>query len=63
MDDHRRGLEDGTRRMRDDVICTMIGFQNECGLDENNPEYKAYQKVMDYIEKSYGELMQPVKLL
>lgn len=44
--------------MRDVIICTLIGFQNEQGNDINSEEYKAYQKLMDFIELHYGALHQ-----
>ena len=39
------------------MIATLIGFQNDMGNDEFSPEYKAYQRVLEYVEKTFGEMM------
>jgi hypothetical protein len=45
------------RQVRDLMIATLIGFQNDMGNDEFSPEYKAYQRVLEYVEKTFGEMM------
>ncbi len=50
-------MSDDARRMRDTLIATMIGFQNELGNDVNSEAYKAYQRVMDLLERDYGQFM------
>lgn len=45
------------RQVRDLMIATLIGYQNEMGNDEFSPEYKAYQRVLEYVEKTFGEMM------
>ena len=48
---------DEARHLRDNIIATLIGYQNGIGNDENSPEYQAYQKVLTMIESQYGEFM------
>lgn len=50
-------LSPDAKRMRDTLIATMIGYQNEIGNDTNSEAYKAYQKVLEMIERDYGEFM------
>lgn len=50
-------LSPDAKRMRDTLIATMIGFQNELGNDTESEAYKAYQRVMELIEKDYGQFM------
>ena len=45
------------KAVRDHIIATLIGFQNEIGCDETSEAYKAYQKTMDWIEDTYGPMM------
>lgn len=45
------------RQVRDLMIATLIGYQNEMGNDAFSPEYKAYQRVLEYVEKTFGEMM------
>lgn len=46
-----------SKHMRDHIICALIGFQNDSGNDVNSEEYKAYQKVLEWVENTYGSLM------
>ena len=46
-----------SKHMRDHIISTLIGFQNASGNDVNSEEYKAYQKVLEWVENTYGSLM------
>ena len=45
------------RQVRDLMIATLIGYQNEMGNDETSPEYQAYQKMLMYVENTFGEMM------
>lgn len=45
------------RQVRDLMIATIIGYQNEIGNNENSPEYQAYQKMLLYVENTFGEMM------
>lgn len=45
------------RQVRDLMIATLIGYQNEIGNDESSPEYKAYQKMLVYVEETFGPMM------
>ena len=45
------------RQVRDLMIATIIGYQNEMGNDENSPAYQAYQKMLVYIESTFGPMM------
>ena len=45
------------RQVRDLMIATIIGYQNDMGNNENSPEYQAYQKMLIYIEKTFGPMM------
>lgn len=45
------------RQVRDLMIATIIGYQNEMGNDENSPVYQAYQKMLVYIEETFGSMM------
>lgn len=51
------GLSFDAKNVRDALICTLIGFQNEMGNDKNSLEYQAYQRVLEKIEADYGPLM------
>lgn len=50
-------LSPDAKRMRDTLIATMIGYQNELGNDTESEAYKAYQRVLELIEKDYGPFM------
>jgi len=50
-------LSPDAKRMRDTLIATMIGYQNEIGNDTESEAYKSYQRVMELIEKDYGQFM------
>lgn len=52
-----QSLSPDAKRMRDTLIATMIGYQNEIGNDTESEAYKAYQRVMELIEKDYGQFM------
>ena len=45
------------RQVRDLMIATIIGYQNEMGNDESSPVYQAYQKMLVYIEETFGPMM------
>lgn len=42
---------------RDHIIATLIGFQNELGCDETSEQYQAYQKMLTWVEDTYGPMM------
>ena len=52
-----KNLSPDAKRMRDTLIATMIGYQNEIGNDVNSEAYKAYQRVLELLENDYGEFM------
>lgn len=45
------------RQVRDLMICTIIGYQNEMDNDESSPAYQAYQKMLMYVESTFGDMM------
>ena len=45
------------RQVRDLMIATLIGYQNEMGNDETSPTYQAYQKMLEYVETTFGTMM------
>ena len=45
------------RQVRDLIIATLIGFQNDIGNNVESPEYQAYQKMLEYIETTFGSMM------
>lgn len=45
------------KAVRDHMIATLIGFQNEIGCDENSEQYQAYQKMLTWVEETYGPMM------
>ena len=45
------------RQVRDLIIATLIGFQNEGGNNVESSEYQAYQKMLEYIETTFGSMM------
>lgn len=50
-------LQKDGKLVRDHIIATLVGFQNEVGCDENSEQYQAYQKVLEWVEKNYGAMM------
>ena len=46
-----------SKSIRDHIIAAVIGFQNGMGNDTESEEYKAYQKVLVWIEDTYGPMM------
>ena len=46
-----------SKHVRDHIIAAVIGFQNGMGNDTESEEYKAYQKVLMWIEDPYGPMM------
>jgi hypothetical protein len=50
-------LTSDAKSMRDHIIATLIGFQNEIGCDESSEAYQAFQKTMVWIEDTYGQMM------
>ncbi len=57
MNNSTENLSPDAKRMRDTLIATMIGYQNELGNDTQSEAYQAYQRVMELIEKNYGPFM------
>lgn len=45
------------KAVRDHIIATLIGFQNELGCDETSEQYQAYQKMLTWVEDTYGPMM------
>ena len=45
------------RQVRDLIIATLIGFQNDIGNNVESSEYQAYQKMLEYIETTFGSMM------
>lgn len=45
------------RQVRDLMITTLIGFQNGIGNNVESSEYQAYQKMLEYIESTFGPMM------
>ena len=45
------------RQVRDLIIATLIGFQNDIGNNVESPEYQAYQKMLEYVESTFGPMM------
>lgn len=54
---HDRGVAEGKKQIRDALICTLIGFQNEAKNDLNSGEYQAYQRVLEHVENTYGKFL------
>ena len=50
----------GEKFMRDAVIATIIGMQNDIGT--GNPKYQAYQDVLETVIDRYGDMYQDVKI-
>ena len=58
-----RSFFDGAVYVRDNVLATLIGLQNELGHgDPNNPEYQAYKKVYDSIADKMGDMFDEFKM-
>ena len=45
------------RQIRDLMIATLIGFQNDIGNNVESSEYLAYQKMLEYVESTFGPMM------
>ena len=45
------------KAVRDHMIAALIGFQNEIGCDETSEAYQAYQKMLVWVEETYGPMM------
>ena len=45
------------RQVRDLMIATLIGFQNDIGNNVESSEYLAYQKRLEYVESTFGPMM------
>ena len=45
------------RQVRDLIIATLIGFQNDIGNNVESSEYLAYQKMLEYVESTFGPMM------
>lgn len=45
------------RQVRDLMIATLIGFQNDIGNNVESSEYLAYQKMLEYVESTFGSMM------
>ena len=45
------------RQVRDLMIATLIGFQNDIGNNVESSEYLAYQKMLEYVESTFGPMM------
>lgn len=52
-EDYDSGYNSGKNRVKEDIICTIIGFQNDNGNKVDSEEYKAYQRVLEYIIREY----------
>lgn len=53
---------DGGKYVRDYILSSMIGLQNELGHDDiDNPEYQAYQKVYNLIINKFGDIFTDLK--
>ena len=48
--------------VRDYILSSLIGMQNEIGhSDQDNPEYRAYQKVYNLITDRFGAMFTEFK--
>lgn len=45
------------RQVRDLMIATLIGFQNDIGNNVESSEYLTYQKMLEYVESTFGPMM------
>ena len=45
------------RQVRDLMIATLIGFQNDIGNNVESSESLAYQKMLEYVESTFGSMM------
>lgn len=52
----------GAASCRDNIICNIIGMQNDLGNDADNPKYQVLQELMDLIIDRYGDMMKPYKI-
>lgn len=52
----------GAASCRDNIICNIIGMQNDLGNDTDNPKYQVLQELMDLIIDRYGDMMKPYKI-
>jgi hypothetical protein len=59
--DYIQERKPGGQRVRDGILCTIIGLQNDNGNRVESEEYKAYQKVMNAIIDYYGDYAAPLK--
>lgn len=58
-----RSFFDGAVYVRDNVLATLIGMQNELGhVNPNDPEYQAYKKVYDTIADKMGDMFDEFKM-
>jgi hypothetical protein len=53
--------QQGAKYMRDNIICTLIGLQNDNIVNMDGDVYRTLQKVLEIIENNHGEYAQPVK--
>ena len=51
----------GAMTMRDQLICRIIGMQNDIG-DINSETYKILQELLILIENDYGTLFKPLTI-
>ena len=49
----------GAITMRDQLICRIIGMQNDIG-DTSSESYKTLQDLLIMIEKDYGDMFEPL---
>lgn len=55
-------FENGARHARDNILCLLIGFQEEIGHDkQDTPEYQSLQKAYNTIVDRYGDMYKPFK--
>lgn len=52
MTDFNRGLN----TMKDNIICRIIGIQNDMANDINSDTYKTFNNLINMIEQDYGML-------
>jgi hypothetical protein len=57
MGDLEKGIYNGRNYVRDELIAQLIGWQNNIGNDKDSEEYKAYQRVIDYLENNFGKFL------
>lgn len=49
-------FNNGAKFMRDNIIATIIGMQNDIGNDKNSEKYIAYQEVLTTIINHHGDI-------